>query len=412
VDSSPPSLLDELNADVVIIGAGPAGTAAAIPLAEAGLNVTVIDKARFPRDKFCGDGLTSGCLRIFEELGLDPANVPSWKSVDDIYIQSPSGRRAYFPMPTGRGQFAAVATREDLDAALVDLARSKGATILEGHEVTDIVLTEQNATVFAHGLDPIVCSFVIGADGMWSNTRKILGLGEPKYRGEWHAFRQYWKNVSPRATQELHVWFEPDVLPGYVWCFPLADGRANVGFGVHRSTHAVGDMNRYWPQILERPHIREILGPDAEPDGPHRAWPIPARLGNLALTAHRTLFVGDAAAACDPMTGEGIAQALETGIEAAKSIIAAGPGRPLKATQDYEERINKALAVDLRFAGWLGGLLRTPVGARMAVRGASFSPWAARNFGRWLFEDYPRAILGTPSRWTTDMFTRPGSFQD
>lgn len=394
----------------MIIGAGPAGCAAAIHLAQAGLDVIVLDKATFPRDKFCGDGLTSGCLRLLEDLGLDPSEVPSWKPVDDVYIQSPSGRRAHFPLPRDKGQFAAVATRSDLDHALVRHTRETGATVADGHACTDVRLGEDRVEVDAEGIGTISASYVIAADGMWSNTRKILGLGEPKYRGEWHAFRQYWRNVSPRATQELHIWFEPDVLPGYVWCFPLADGRANVGFGVHRSTHAVGDMNRYWPQILDRPHIREILGPDAEPNGDHRAWPIPARLGDLRMVAHRTFFVGDAAAACDPMTGEGIAQALETGVVAAESIISAGPDRPLVAGETYEKKINQELAVDLRFAGWLGSMLRSPLGARAAVRGASFNNWAARNFGRWLFEDYPRAILGTPRRWEADMFTRPGSY--
>jgi len=397
--------------DVLIVGGGPAGAAAAIVCARAGVNVTVIDKATFPRDKICGDGLTSGALRLSEELGLRPSHVPSWKVIDDVYIRSPSGHRAHFPLPRDRGQFAAIATRQDFDAAMLQLARDAGATIAEATTSHDVSVTSDQVTVWTDTYGPITADYLIAADGMWSPTRKMLGLKHPDYRGEWHAFRQYWRNVSPQAAEELHIWFEPDVLPGYVWSFPLADGRANIGFGVHRTTHKVGQMGQIWPAILDRPHIREIIGHDAEPEGAHRAWPIPARLGDLPLTAVRTLFVGDAAGACDPMTGEGIAQALETGMIAANSILDAGPNHPGMATDTYVQSVDRSLVKDLRFAAWLSGALRTSMGAKAVVRTASFNNWAARNFARWLFEDYPRAILGTPSRWTRDMFTQPGSWR-
>src|SRR5712671_3255755 len=111
-----------LVADVAVVGGGPAGAAAAITLARAGRDVIVVDRARFPRDKCCGDGLTAGALRHLEALGLRPDAVPSWQTVEDVLVRSPSGRTVRFAMPRGRGQFAAVARRTDLDAALLDLA--------------------------------------------------------------------------------------------------------------------------------------------------------------------------------------------------------------------------------------------------------------------------------------------------
>src|SRR4051794_13270846 len=107
-----------ITADVAVVGGGPAGAAAAITLARRGRDVVVIDKARFPRDKCCGDGLTAGALRLLEHLGLDPVSVRSWQPVQDVVVRSPSGRETVFPMPRGQGQFAAVARRVDLDAAL------------------------------------------------------------------------------------------------------------------------------------------------------------------------------------------------------------------------------------------------------------------------------------------------------
>ena len=97
---------------VLVVGAGPAGTAAAITLAEAGTDVMVVDKATFPRDKCCGDGLTAGALRRLEALGLNPGDVPSWRWVDDVLIGGPKGHEARYPLPSD-GHFAAVASRVD-----------------------------------------------------------------------------------------------------------------------------------------------------------------------------------------------------------------------------------------------------------------------------------------------------------
>ena len=121
------------------------------------------------------------------------------------------------------------------------------------------------------------------------------------------------------------MWFEADLLPGYAWSFPLPDGGANVGFGIQRGAKiATKEMKALWPELLARPHIAEVLGPDAVAEDRHQAWPIPARVGDLALAAGRVLWVGDAAAVTDPMTGEGIGQALLTGQLAADAILRGG----------------------------------------------------------------------------------------
>src|SRR5207302_8203404 len=144
-----------------------------------------------------------------------------WQTVDDIVVRSPSGHVARLPFPRDQGTYGAVAQRRDLDAALVELAR-----------------------------------YAIGADGMWSPLRKALGQGEePGYLGEWHAFRQYFANVGPDAA-DMWVWFEPDLLPGYAWSFPLPDGRANVGFGLPRQAgRPTGDMARVWAGLADRPAL-------------------------------------------------------------------------------------------------------------------------------------------------------------
>jgi geranylgeranyl reductase family protein len=414
---------DALVADVVVVGAGPAGAAAAIQLARAGRDVLVVDKATFPRDKICGDGLTTGALRLLDELGLDPASVPSWQPVEDVVVRSPSGHEATFPLPRGQGLYAAVARRAELDAALVDVARAAGARVLEGHACTGIDQRDDRVVLEVEGVGDVHARYVVAADGMWSPVRKLLDAGMPGYLGEWHAFRQYLKDVGPRAARDLFVWFEPDLLPGYAWSFPLPDGRANVGFGIQRATvtskgevrpggkvERVQDMKDIWPDLLARPHIREVLGPDATPESPHRAWPIPARIDDVVLSLGRTLFAGDATAATDPLTGEGIGQALLTGVLAAAAIEEGG----LDATHTravYDRSVLDALEADHKMSMLLVRAVRHRKGTRVAIRVAGATRWTRRNFARWLFEDYPRALIATPRRWHRGMFTGPGAYR-
>ncbi len=310
--------------DVVIVGAGPSGSAAATTLARAGRNVLVVDRATFPRDKCCGDGLTTGALRELESLGFSPQGLTTWQPVDDVVVRSPSGREVVFPLPRGRGTYAAVVQREELDAALVDVARRAGATVADGHAFTTVDVEAERVVIDVDGIGAVQARYAIAADGMWSPLRKAVGAIEPGYLGEWHAFRQYFTGVTGRGGRELAVWFEADLLPGYAWSFPLPGGRANVGFGIQRGGKvATQEMKELWPDLLKREFVREFLGPDAEPEQSHKAWPIPARIESAQLVAGggRILLVGDAAAATDPMTGEGIGQALLTGRLAAEASV-------------------------------------------------------------------------------------------
>jgi geranylgeranyl reductase family protein len=407
-----------LSADVAVVGGGPAGVAASVTLARAGREVVLVDKARFPRDKACGDGLTTSALRRLEQLGLRPAAVSSWQDVGDVRVRSPSGRTVAFPLPAGQGVFAAVARRRELDAALLDLARAAGVKVYDGHGLTAARCDPDAGSVVLEvdGIGPVAARYAIGADGMWSPLRKALGVAdEPGYLGEWHAFRQYFGGVAEAAATQLWIWFEPDLLPGYAWSFPLAGGRANVGFGIQRrGGQPTAVMKQQWAELLARPHLRRVLGPAAAPEGPHKAWPIPARIDRTALSAAggRALFVGDAARATDPMTGEGIGQALETGVLAAEAVASAGALAPASAAARYERAVRRSVAVDNRLAALLSRALQHRKGVRGALRLAGATAWTRGNFARWLFEDYPRAVLATPHRWHRGVLTGPGAYRD
>ncbi len=395
--------------DVIVVGAGPAGCAAAITLARAGIDTVVIDKATFPRDKVCGDGLTTSALRSLEHLGLDPSEIASWTDVDTCWVRTPGGRTARFELPRGRGRYVAVAPRFELDAALVDLTRKAGADVLEGHALAGAAEDHGGVTAEVAGVGTIRARWAIGADGMWSPLRRQLGASVEGYLGEWHAFRQYASGVGPIASRDFVVYFEEDLLPGYFWSFPLPGGRANVGFGIQRGgRYRTRDMKRLWPELLERPHVRDLLGPDSALEGTHRAWPIPARVDQARAVTRRALFVGDAVAACDVLTGEGIGQALASGLRAAEAIRDAGPSGD--AARTYERALHQELLADHRMSALLVHGLSTVRRAEWALALADANDWTRRNFARWLFEDYPRALVATPRRWRRGAVSRPGAF--
>ncbi len=392
----------DAHADLLVIGAGPAGAAAAVTAARRGARVVMVDRAEFPRDKTCGDGLTTGALRMLEGLGVPLTDLGASMRVDDVVLVAPSGRRIALRLPE-LGEHARVVRRIDLDAALVTHARHTGATVLEGIELTGLEQTDAGVEATLADGSVVRAPFAVAADGHYSTARRLLHPDDPPVRGEWSAFRQYWTGVD---DARLWVLFERDLLPGYAWVFPLPGGRANVGFGMLRGPTVTGKvLAAKWRTLADRPHLREILGPRARPEGPHRAWPIPSHLDPERLTCDRVLFAGDAAGVVDPMTGEGIAQALETGVLAAEAILGGGA-----VATTYRDSVVGALARDLGFAGALQRVLAFPRATEAALRIVDLSAWTRRNFARWRWEDYPRAVVLTPSRWHRGMLTPPGAY--
>lgn len=406
--------------DVLIVGAGPAGASAAVWARRAGLEAVLVDRAAHGRDKCCGDGLTTLALRELSDLGVQPGQLDSWMQVSTAWVRSPHGRVIGLPLPDGRGQFAAVCRRAQLDAALVDRAVAAGADVRLGVAFDGFADAGERASVASIRLSDgsrIGARFVVAADGVYSAVRKALGIGPPRYRGDWHAFRGYLR-ASGRAAADMWVWFEPDLLPGYAWSFPLGDGRVNIGFGVprdtvgHSSSNSTGTLAgsqvaAVWASLTERSHIANVLG-SHEADGPTRAWPIPARLGELSLAHGRVLICGDAAAAADPLTGEGIGQALHMGRMAAAAIANGGP--PHSVAARYERAARAEFALDHRLARGLSRILAHERLAETALGLVDASRWTRRQFARWMFEDYPRAAVATPRRWHRGMVDARGAY--
>ena len=395
---------------VLIIGAGPSGTACAATLHRLGHEVVVVDKATFPRDKCCGDGLTTNALRILEGLNFDPSRVADWQTCSDVEMRSFSGRKIDLPLPSIGGQFAAIAPRAQFDHALVEHCRDMGITIHEGCAFESITHHDTSGiSVRVENLGELTVDYVVAADGMWSPVRKSLGLSTPGYLGEWHAFRQYIGNVHGSANEKLHIWFDKDLLPGYAWSFPLPDNRVNFGFGILRtSDRSTKYMNDLWRDLLTRPYITETLGEHFVPEDRHTAWPIPARIHDAVRSSGRVLFVGDAVCATDTLTGEGIGQALETGIAAGEAIHECNTAADVR--DSYSHKIDSLLLADHRMSSVLSRMLTYPVVARMVLALVDTNNWTRKNFVRWMFEDEARAVVFTPRRWHRRFLARPGAY--
>jgi flavin-dependent dehydrogenase len=319
------------------------------------------------------------------------------------------------------GQFAAIATRFELDNALVQHARSLGIDVREATEFRHIAssaATHSIATPDAPAtpaqrvrVDTTNGTFdartVIAADGMWSPVRKAVAPDVDAYLGEWHAARQYAHHVTGPAAERLFVWFEPELLPGYAWSFPLHGGRANLGYGILRGGAVrTAESKTLWREILERPHVRDALGAGAVVEDKFMAWPIPAQVTKSALAHGSVLFVGDAARATDVLTGEGIGQALLSGMLAGEAATSTDPAR------QYRRAMRRHFFADHRMSVVLGRALASERLARGALRIIDGGAWRKQKFVRWMFEDEPRASAFTPRRWHRGYLSSRGAYDN
>jgi geranylgeranyl reductase family protein len=322
---------------VVIVGAGPAGSSAGYFLAQRGVDVVIVEKNRFPRDKVCGDGLTPRSVWMLERMGL--ASLVDDKSragaaatrVDSVYLKSPAGHVLACPLPAHIfGGHAAVVAREVLDHALVEHATKAGAKLVEDFAVSSIERGDRGVTIKSATGDAIAGDVVLGCDGAPSVVRKHLG--SPEFPDDKSAFavRVYYEGLEKLTHPDAYALFwERDLLPAYGWIFPLGNGRANVGLGLRTDQmrdHAKKTGEKL-PALLDRfcamPNaMAELAG--GRRVGRVRGHPLPFGSFRSRLAFDRALLLGDAAGFINPLTGEGIEFALESGEIAAAVLVDAG----------------------------------------------------------------------------------------
>ena len=285
--------------DVVVVGAGPAGCAAAAAALRArpDARVAILDRARFPRDKPCGDGMAGEVVDLLDHLGLDGAAIAAgYRPISRLRVRSPQGLVVDRPLRRP----ALVIPRLVLDARLLDQVRGRGADVIEQRVRT--------VDVRADGVvidDRLAARVLIGADGAESTVRRAIGARPNPSRTVAVAIRGYAPEPpGQRGTQLLAM--GAGRWPAYAWSFPIGDGTANVGYGeaLYRGPVRRADLVA---------GLRALL-PGAEPDPDSlRAHRLPLSTGRPPVAAGRVLLAGDAQALVNPLTGEGIYYAVLSG---------------------------------------------------------------------------------------------------
>ena len=358
--------------DVIVVGGGPAGSAAAAMLKQRGHDVLMLDEARFPRDKICGESVSPEAWRLLAQLGASGAvRALSLHPLRGMAVTAPDGT-CFRGDSRGASCPGFAVRREQLDRILLDRAREAGVEVREGLRATGLLqragVVEGVTTVNGSGPEATRARLVIGADGRRSVVARRLGLLREHRRLRKFAVRGYWEGMEGLEERgEMH-----GGGGGYCGVAPLSPTRANVTFVLDRRemSEAGGALEsfyrrtlRRWPRIAERLARASLLSP-------------PKAIGPLALEASRvsapgTLLVGDAAGFYDPFTGEGITLALrsaELAAEVADRCLRSASARAFRVLPDYDRVRHAATRHKFRFNRLLQVVVGRPWLANAAVR--------------------------------------------
>jgi len=340
--------------DAIVIGAGPAGTVAATIMARRGLDVVLVDKGRFPRDKVCGDFIGPHAVRELRELDLAATLEPGNRvGAGSVFAEGREILRNPLPTDGDLPPFGYVIPRQAFDERLFRAACSAGARPLEGQTFADYRLENEAVvvTLRADGGERVVRGRVlVGADGSASLVAlRMRGRPQPK-ADRLIALRAYYDGVTmPLDSVEVH--FHAKTFPGYFWIFPTGEGRANVGIGMVPQTVAA-------PKRHLRDMMLDLIAND--PAAISRlgkgfaatkiaGWPLSTYNGRLPIAAAPVALIGDAAGFINPINGEGIQYALASGRWVAEAIADALESRTsIGAALDiYTRRVRREIGPDL-----------------------------------------------------------------
>jgi menaquinone-9 beta-reductase len=332
------------DADVIVVGAGPGGSATAYHLARHGFNVLLLERATLPREKVCGDGLTPRAVVQLEAMGIDTSDTADAGWTRNRGVRFVIGRTRVeldWPELSDLPAYGLTRTRNDLDALLAGQAVQAGAELHTGTAVTGTLLDGDGRVVGVRATGPdgelrtLRSSLVVDAGGVSARLALALGMTRRTDRPMGVAVRQYYRSPARQADPYLEADLGIPVpgrgpLAGYGWVFGLGDGRVNVGVGLHDSAGRFRHMNLR-PLLAHWLRTRPELGEDATADGPVRGAGLPMGFSRVPHYRDGLLLVGDSGGMVNPFNGEGIAYALESGALAASiAVDALSTGEPAR----------------------------------------------------------------------------------
>jgi menaquinone-9 beta-reductase len=386
------------HCDVLVVGAGPAGSAAARWLAARGVHVVLADSRTFPRDKVCGDALISDALNALDTLGLRHRVARHAVAADLLSVYAPGGRAVEL-----HGDYACL-PREQLDWTLRGAARESGATIVEAATARGAL--EAGGRVagarFLHHGQPteIRAAVTLLATGANAAALHAFGVGVAA-QPDAVAGRAYFQAPPEVAARFPHLMivFQRDWCPGYGWVFPGPGGRFNMGVGLFAGTAGGGRLHQFWQDFQSTfPPAAAIAGAST-PLGPFRGAPLRTGLSSDVFGRSGLLLAGESAATTYAATGEGIGKAMESGLMAAELAfdVLAGRRAPERVHEELRARFRgrflrryRAYGVAQRWASSprvlnllagrasSGRFVRDELEALVSERGDArrlFSPW-------------------------------------
>ena len=353
-----------IETNVCIVGAGPAGTIAALFLAKKGISCILADKAVFPRDKICGDGISGWVVSVLAELDealLRKLNrQPFLLHSHGLRLSAPNGKILDLPfldsnhistdIPPGY-----VCKRIDFDQFMVEEAKTRPEIdLMEGTEITGYAIQPDGILLETSSGDTIHARMAIFANGANSGFMKDPGGIMKTKKHTMTGLKAYFKGVTGTHEKnyvELH--FLKKLLPGYFWIFPLPDGIANVGVGLDQKTIAskkISLKKLMLDAIAHEPHIKQRFT-EAVQITPVQAHNLPLWDKPRKISGERFLLAGDTASLVDPVTGEGIGHAALCGMYAAHQAERAlesndfSPGSMAQYDRDVYAKIGKELSI-------------------------------------------------------------------
>ncbi len=339
--------------DVLIVGAGPAGSSCALALKDAGLKVTIIDKAKsFPRDKICGDAIIGSAVKVLNSLDSSYAKELEQFSIKQTISSTRLINHNKREVTLDWKLKAYNCKREEFDHFLVELVRKKTSTeFIFQTEIKSIEVFEDHLQLITPN-GSITGSIVVGCDGAHSIiAKKMAGFAIDRnhYSG---AVRVYCKNIKSKAPNTNEVFFSRKFKPGYFWIFPVSENLYNIGFGMLSKTISEQKINlskALFEVIDEFPELRERFK-NVEIISEIKGFGLPLGTRNLPISGERFLLCGDAASLIDPVSGEGIGNAMASGQLAAKHIIKHFKSNSfsIELNKEYDESVYQKLGKELK----------------------------------------------------------------